>query len=69
MLRAIFAVVDGGQIPWANNRNLYMKNKYYEGYTRSVEVTNLFVFNVFGEIIHARIKFPGSWNDNKLASM
>lgn len=28
---------------------------------------NLFVFDFFGEIIHAVVNYPGSWHDNKLA--
>lgn len=46
-----------------------MQNAYFEGYTQNVEVTNLFVRNVFGEIIHAAINFPRSWHDSKLANV
>ena len=46
-----------------------LQNAYFEGYTQKVEVTNLFVWNFYGELIHAAINFPGSWHDTKLASV
>ncbi|CDF33017.1 unnamed protein product [Chondrus crispus] len=45
-----------------------MQNAYFKGFTQGVEVTNLFVWNFYGELIHAAINFPGSWHDTKLAS-
>lgn len=44
-----------------------MQNAYYEGYTGNVEVTNLFVFNFLGEVIHAAVK-PGSWHDSRMVN-
>lgn len=44
------------------------RNAYYEGHTGNIEVTNIMVFNFFGEIVHAGVNFPGSWQDIKLAS-
>lgn len=67
ILRGVFVVVGGGRIPCAYYINLELQNAYSEGYTGSVEVTNLFVCNFFGELIHAAINFPGSWHDSKLA--
>lgn len=67
VLDGIFAVVDGGRIPCAEYTDKDLQNAYYEGYTQSVEVTNLFVWNFKGEIIHAGVNFPGSWHDSKLA--
>eukprot|EP00171_Calliarthron_tuberculosum_P005428 IDg5428t1 len=67
LMKGIFAVVDGGRIPCADYVDADMQNAYYEGYTGNVEVTNLLVFNFFGEIIHAGVNFPGSWHDSKLA--
>lgn len=46
-----------------------VQNAFYEDYTCSVEVTNLFVFKFKGDIIHAAINFPGSWHDSKLATV
>lgn len=69
MMKGIFAVVDGGRVPCAHYTDCDMQNAYYEGYTGNVEVTNLLVFNFFGEIIHAGVNFPGSWHDSKLASL
>lgn len=44
-----------------------LQNAYYEEYIFSVEVTNLFVYNFRGELMHAEINYPGSWHDKKLA--
>lgn len=68
LLNGVFAVVDGGRMPCADYINRDLQNAYYEGYTQKVEVTNLFVWNFFGEIIHAAVNYPGSWHDSKLAS-
>lgn len=43
------------------------QNAFYEGFTQNVEVTNLFVFNIFGELIHDGVNYPGNWHDTKLA--
>lgn len=67
LLKGVFAVVDGGRMPCADYEDPDMQNAYYEGYTCSVEVTNLFVYNFKGELIHAAVNYPGSWHDNRLA--
>lgn len=67
LLKGVFAVVDGGRMPCADYNDPDLQNAYYEGYTCSVEVTNLFVFNFMGELIHAAINYPASWHDDKLA--
>lgn len=69
LMRGIFGVVDGGRLPCADYDNSDLQNAYYEGYTGNVEVTNLLVFNFFGEVIHAAVNYPGSWHDSKLASV
>lgn len=56
-------------MPCAEFENVDLQNAYFEGYTEQVEVTNLFVWNFKGEIIHAAINFPGSWHDSKLATV
>ena len=66
-LKGVFAVTDGGRMPCADYTDKNLQNAYYEGYTQNVEVTNLFVWNFFGEIIHAAVNYPGSWHDTKLA--
>ena len=68
LLRGVFAIVDGGRMPTANYTDSNLQNAYFEGFTQNEEVTNLFVFNFFGEIIHGAINFPGSWHDNRLAA-
>lgn len=40
-----------------------LQNAYFGGFSQDVEVTNLFVFNSFGEPIHAAVSYPGSWYD------
>ena len=54
-------------MPCADYTDQDLQNAYYEGYTQSVEVTNLFVWNFYEEIIHAAVNYPGSWHDTKLA--
>ena len=68
LLEGVFAVVDGARLPCADYTNADLQNAFYEGYTQSVEVTNSFVWNFFGEIIQAGINYPGSWHDSKLAN-
>lgn len=67
LLRGVFAVVDGGRMPCADYTDPNIQNAYYEGYTCCVEITNLFVYNFKGEIIHAGLNYPGSWHDSILA--
>lgn len=67
LMKGEFAVTDGGRMPCADYTDPNMQNAYFEGFTQGVEATNLFVWNVFGELIHAAVNFPGSWHDTKLA--
>lgn len=53
--------------PARSLKTLIFKNAYYEICKQSVEVTNIFVFNFFGEIIHAGVNYPGSWHDSGTA--
>ena len=68
-LKGVFAVTDGGRMPCADYTDTNLQNAYFEGYTQNVEVTNLFVWNFFGEIVHAAVNYPGSWHDTKLAGV
>ena len=68
LLRGVFGVVDGGRMPCAHYVDPELQNAFFEGFTQNEEVTNLLVFNFFGELIHAAVNFPGSWHDNRLAS-
>ena len=67
LLEGVFAICDRGRFPCADFTDLELQNAYLEGYTQKVEVTNLFVWNFYGEIIHAAMNFPGSWHDSRLA--
>lgn len=69
LLEGLFGVMDGGRMPCADYIDVDTQNAYYEGYSQNVEVTNLFVWNCFGEIIHAGLNFPGSWHDSRIAFM
>ena len=69
LLQGVFAITDGGRMPCADDTDIDLQNAYFEGFTQNVEVTNLFVWNFFGEIIHAAVNYPGSWHDKKLAGM
>lgn len=60
--------MDGGRIPCADFTDLLMQNAYYDGYTGNLEVTNLFVFNLMGEVIHAAVNFPGSLHDSRMVN-
>jgi len=68
LLSGCFGILDGGRMPCATSGDTDVQNAYWEGFTQAHEVTNLFVFNFFGEIIHAGINFPGSWHDSKVAA-
>ncbi|KAI0558517.1 DDE endonuclease [Gracilaria domingensis] len=68
-LKVVFGITDGGRFKCQNYGNEELQNAFYEGFTQQEEVTNLFVFNFFGEVIHAAISFPGSWHHNKLACL
>ena len=67
LLKGIFAVTDGGRMPCADYTDVDIQNAYFDGITQGVEVTNLFVWNLYGELIHAAVNFPGSWHDTKIA--
>jgi len=54
-------------MPCADYIDTDLQNAFFEGFTQGVEVTNLFVWNFYGELIHAAINYPGSWHDSKLA--
>lgn len=54
-LGRLFGVVDGGRFSCAYHTEGDMQNWYYEGYTTNVDVTNLFVFNFLGDLIHESI--------------
>lgn len=48
---------------------MVLRNAYFEGFTQGVEVTNLFVFKFFRDLIHAAFKYLGSWHDTKLPAV
>ena len=67
LLEGVFASTDDGRMPCADYTDTSLQNAYFEGFTQGVEVTNLFVFNFYGELIHAAMNYPGSWHDTGLA--
>ena len=69
LLQGVFGITDGGRMPCADYTDLDLQNAHFEGFTQNVEVTNLFLWSFFGEIIQAAVNYPGSWQDTKLAGM
>jgi len=69
LLQGTFGISDGGRMPCAIYTNPDLQNAYFEGFTQAVEVSNLFVWNFQGEIIHAAINFPGTFHDSRIASL
>eukprot|EP00172_Hildenbrandia_rubra_P003983 Plantae.Rhodophyta-Hildenbrandia_rubra.ctg7260.p1 GENE.Plantae.Rhodophyta-Hildenbrandia_rubra.ctg7260~~Plantae.Rhodophyta-Hildenbrandia_rubra.ctg7260.p1 ORF type:complete len:412 (+),score=29.57 Plantae.Rhodophyta-Hildenbrandia_rubra.ctg7260:277-1512(+) len=67
VLKGVLAVTGGGRMPCADYTDTGLQSAYYEGYTTSAEVTNLFALNFFGEIARAAVNYPGSWHDTRLA--
>ena len=68
LLKSCFAVLDGARMPCATYGDPTLNNAYWEGFTQAQEVSNLFVWNFFGEIVHAGVNFPGSWHDSRVAA-
>ncbi len=68
LLTGVFAITDGARMPCAEYTDIDLQNAYFEGYTQCAEVTNLFVWNFYGEIIHAAVKFARGWHDIRPAS-
>lgn len=62
LLEGVFAATDG-IFPCAEYLDVNLLNAYFEGYKQAIEVKNLFVFNVFGDFIHAAVNYPGCWHD------
>lgn len=57
LLKDVIGVADGGILFCANFTDVNLQKAYFEGFTQAVEVTNLFVFNFFGELIQAAVNF------------
>ena len=55
-------------MPCATYANLNLQNAYWEGFIQADEVTNLFLWNFFGECIHADLNYPSSWQDSNFAA-
>lgn len=66
LLKNIFTIMDGGRILCASHTILDVRNAFWEGFTQNHEVTNLFVWNFYGEIIFCALNFPGSRYDSRL---
>ena len=55
-------------MPCTRIRHINVQNAYEEGHTHAQEITNLFVWNFKGELIHAAVNYPGSWHNSRLAA-
>lgn len=67
LLRGFFGLTDGWRMRCIKYTYKVLQNAYWEGYTQSDEITNLFVWDFKGQLIHAGINFPGSWHDSRVA--
>ena len=68
LLNGVFAVMDGGRMLCSRNGDPNIQNAYWEGFSQSREVTNLFVWDFKGELIFAAVNYPGSWLDSRVAA-
>ena len=70
LLREFFGVVDGGG--WSYALRFVFQSRLAKCILGRIyqaeEVTNLFVWDFFGQCIQARIDFPGIWQASKLAT-
>lgn len=69
LLNGIFGIMEVERMPCVSFGNVYTENAYWERYTQAHEVTNLFVWDFKGELIHTAINCPGIWHDSKIASV
>lgn len=53
----MFHTIDRGIFSGAEYYDVYYQTAYYDGYKWNVEVTTLFVLNIFGEVILAGVNF------------
>ena len=49
ILTGVFAVLEGSRMPCATYTEPDFQNAFWEGFTQCDEVTNLFVWNFYGE--------------------
>lgn len=68
LMLGMFTFMDGGSVLCADYEESDVQNAYYKVYTGNVEITNLLVLNLFGELIHATVNCIGSSHDRKLAT-
>eukprot|EP00171_Calliarthron_tuberculosum_P017290 IDg17290t1 len=45
-----------------------IQNAYWEGFTQAAEITNLFVWDFRGLIIHAAVNYAGIWHDSRVTA-
>lgn len=57
-LKGVFAVTNGGRMLCADYTNIDIQNAYFEGFTRNMEVTNLFVWNSLARSSTRRVTTP-----------
>jgi hypothetical protein len=66
-LRGAFGFLDGCRWEIQSCRDPQIQNAYYNGWTSSHNIANLFAFAPDGCIIYSVLNCPGSWNDARLA--
>ena len=68
LLKNGFAFVDGLNLPVNVHQDEKIQNAYYNGWTCSHYVSNIFCFAPDGSILFCNLKGPGSWHDAGLYS-
>lgn len=61
--------LDGEHMLCPDFTDVDIQNAYYEGYQFEVEGTKSFVFNFYGEFIHAAINYPGSCHFSNISRL
>ena len=69
LLEGVFATMDGARMTWSSYTDPDLQNAYWECFTQAHEVTNLHVWNFFGDVVHAATTFAGSWHDSRVAAV
>lgn len=54
----LFAEMDGGRMTCAAYNSSELHNYLLERFTQETEVSDIYVWNFFGELVHAGVHFP-----------
>lgn len=65
-MKVIFAITESSRALFAEFMDPNIRNGYFSGFSQGTEVRNLLVWSFKGEVIHARINYPGLSHDWKV---